>query len=305
MLLFPAPGKLDPKKLPPIAELIKRSGNADKGRDILAKSMTSEAQCLKCHMVRGQGGQIGPDLSMVGKKGSLENLFESLLVPSKAIADQYVSWKIDTIDGQSLVGLIVSESESTVVLRDANGKDYTIPVADIDGRSKSLVSLMPENLVAALTEDELVDVVAFLKTLQTPSLTPDAWQVAGPFPAESMAAALAKEFGPEQTVTSVEWKTIHSAGNGYFDLATFHGNAAANSASYLSREIESPADQEATFLLGTDDGAKLWVSGREVWATDATRAAAPEQDRVTVKLKKGQTRCFSRWPTAATRTGFT
>ena len=292
MLLFPAPGKLDPKKLPPIGDLITRSGNADKGRDILAKSIKSEAQCLKCHMVRGQGGQIGPDLSMVGKKGSLENLFESLLVPSKAIADQYVSWKIDTIDGQSLVGLIVAESESTVVIRDANGKDYKIPTADIDGRSKSLVSLMPENLVAALTEDELIDVVAFLKTLQTPSLTPDSWLIAGPYPAPTMQKALAEvqaiepgENGP--ATGAINWDTIQAAGNGYFDLAAHHGAKAANSASYLARDIESPADQEATFLLGTDDGARLWVNGKEVWHTDATRAAAPEQDRVTVKLKKG------------------
>ena len=298
LLLFPAPGKLDPKKLPPISELVKRTGNADRGRELLAKSAKSEAQCLKCHMVRGQGGAIGPDLSMIGKKGSKENLLESILIPSKAIADQYVSLKVDTVDGQTIVGLVVGETETTLTLRDANGKDYAIPVANIENRSKSLVSLMPENLVSALTEDELLDLVAYLQTLQTPSLTPDSWHAVGPFPAESMAAALAKSFGPEKAPFAIVakfpanggtigWSMLRSTGNGYFDLAATHGAQAANSATYLYREIESPVNQEVTFLLGTDDGAKLWVNGEEVWQTDATRAAAPEQDRVTVKFKAG------------------
>jgi putative heme-binding domain-containing protein len=298
LLLFPPPGKLDPKKLPPISELAKRQGNPENGRQLMIKSVTSELQCLKCHMIRGQGGQIGPDLSMIGKKGSKENLLESILMPSKAIADQYVSLKVDTVDGQSIVGLVVGESETTLTLRDANGKDYAIPVADVERRSKSLVSLMPENLVAALTEDELLDLVAYLQTLQTPSLTPDSWHAVGPFAAESMAAALAKEFGPEKAPFAIAakfpvnggtvgWTTLRASGNGYFDLATVHGPKAANSATYLYREIESPVNQDATFLLGTDDGARLWVNGEEIWQTDATRAAAPEQDRVTVKLKAG------------------
>ena len=60
--------------------------------------------------------------------------------------------------------------------------------------------------------------------------------------------------------------------------------------SYLYREIESPADQDATLLLGTDDGAKLWVNGKLVYTSTRHRAAAPEQDRVKVKLKKGTNR---------------
>src|SRR5262249_50292968 len=87
---FPPPGKLDPKKLPSPSALANRKGNAKHGQELLAASVTSNLQCLKCHTVRGVGGQIGPDLSMIGKKASRENLFESILLPSKAIADQYV-----------------------------------------------------------------------------------------------------------------------------------------------------------------------------------------------------------------------
>lgn len=165
LLLFPAPGKIDLAKLPPISELAKRTGNADRGREIMAKSLTGEAQCLKCHTINGTGGQIGPDLSLIGKKGSRENLFESILQPSKAIDDQHVTWRVDTEDGQSVVGLLVQETDSTITVRDANGKDHKLPAKGSEKRKQPL-SLMPDNLATVLTEDELVDLVEYLATLR-------------------------------------------------------------------------------------------------------------------------------------------
>jgi len=292
MVLFPAPGKLDPKKLPPIAELVKRVGNPINGKLLMAKSLTGESQCMKCHMVRGMGGSIGPDISMIGKKGSKENLYDSLLTPSKAIADQYATWKLDSDDGQSITGLLVGETETTLTVRDANGKDYQFPVKGTD-RKKQLTSLMPDNLIATFTEDDLVDVVEYLMTLKTPTLTPDSWHIAGPF-GSAGDADLDKDFGPEKGAVdlsakydNVSWKTVRPANTGYVDLAVLHGPKAVNSLSYLYRVIESPVDQEATILLGTDDGCRLVVNGAKVFGHERHEAAAPERDSVKVKLKKG------------------
>jgi putative membrane-bound dehydrogenase-like protein len=306
LIAFPAPGKLNPKNLPPVAELVKRTGSAERGKQVWAASLTGAAQCAKCHMVRGVGGQIGPDLSMIGKKGSAENLFDSILDPSKAIADQYLQHQVRTTADLTVTGLLVADTPQAITLRDANGKDTTIPKAEVEGEVRKLkVSIMPEDIVAALTEDELIDLVAYLQTLQTAALTPDSFRVAGPFPAPSMDAALDTQFGPEKGAFDPEakfkggaasggreapvvgWRTIRPDGKGYFDLAAFHGDAGNNSASYLYAEVESPAEQDAEVLLGTDDGARLWVNGQEVFVTRATRAAAPEQDRAAVKLRKG------------------
>jgi putative heme-binding domain-containing protein len=158
--------KLDPKSLPSPAELAKRTGDVARGRALWEKSFTGEAQCARCHVVGGKGGQIGPDLSAIGSKGSRENLFESVLFPSRAIADQSVSWVIDTADGTRVTGLLIQETPTTLLLRDANGKDYTIPTKDVEKRSKSPLSLMPDDLIRALTEDELVDLVEYLATLK-------------------------------------------------------------------------------------------------------------------------------------------
>ena len=161
---------------------------------------------------------------------------------------------------------------------------------------------MSEDVVAALTEDELTDLVAYLETLKTAALTPDSFHIVGPFPAKNMEEALDKKYDPEteafkpdalfQPAATVPgaftWKTLRPDGKGYFDLAAHHGNAANNSASYMYVEIESPVDQAAEILLGPDDGAQLWVNGKDVFTTRETKAAAPEAHKIAVKLVKGK-----------------
>src|SRR5262249_40274261 len=154
-VVFPAPGKIDPKKLPSIAELASRKGNAARGRKIFETSAKTNLLCAKCHMVRGTGGQIGPDLSMIGKKHGREGLLESILNPSKAIADQYLVWQIQTARGLTVEGLLIEDGPAGVVIRDAEGRDTRIARGDIEKRTKSMKSLMPEDLVAHMTPGEL------------------------------------------------------------------------------------------------------------------------------------------------------
>jgi putative membrane-bound dehydrogenase-like protein len=297
MLLFPAPGKLDPKKLlNEIPQLAKRTGNASNGQKLLAATMNNEAQCLKCHMVRGQGGQIGPDLSMIGKKAAgKENLLESLLNPNKAIADQYLQYTIVTDSGVSVTGLIVQETETEVTVRDANGKDTKIPLKEIESKKKSLVSIMPDNLVNNMTEDELIDLTEYLLTLKTPSFTPAQWNIIGPFkndgiddkhPIESLSKLdLGATFDGKSG--KITWKTVKPDSKGYLDLAAHYGTEANQITSYLTRTIESPKDQEAAILLGNDDECKLWLNGETVFTNKDHKAASPEQHSIKVKLKKG------------------
>ena len=167
LILFPPAAKIDPKKLPSIAELAKHHGDAERGKKLLEASAKNDMQCLKCHTIHSVGGQVGPDLSVIGKKASRENLYESILYPSKAIADQYLQWKIDKVDGISISGLIVNETPTSITVRDANAKDTKIDKKDIDTKTKSAVSLMPENIIAYLNEDDLTDIVEYLFSLKS------------------------------------------------------------------------------------------------------------------------------------------
>jgi putative membrane-bound dehydrogenase-like protein len=298
LVAFPPPGRLDLKKLPSIAKLAGRKGNADHGRQLVLASLNSNLQCLRCHTIRGLGGNVGPDLSVIGKKASRENLLESIIYPSKAIADQYVTTVVETVKGETISGLLIEETPQHILLRDGNGKDYKIPKKDIDSRAKSQVSIMPADLLAYMTEDDLVDIVDYLYTLKTPALTLDYWHIAGPFENGKGDAGMERVFGPEKKVDlratypgksgRVAWRTVRPDAKNYVDLRTFLGSESNNVVSYLYREVESPAGQEARIYLGTDDCAKLWLNGRLVYESRQHRAAAPEQDVLRGHLKKGR-----------------
>ncbi len=300
MIAFPAPGKIDPKKLPSLEQLLSRKGNVQRGKQLLAASIKNDMLCLKCHSIRGIGGQIGPDLSVIGKKASKQDLFESILNPSKAIADQYLNWQIETTKGLSLVGLIVEEAPESVTLRDGNGKDTKINKKDIESRVKSPTSLMPDNLLVYMTEDDLVDIVAYLFEQKTPALGMDWWHIVGPFDNGEGDAGFERLMPPEKGVDlkasypgksgPVRWKTVKPDARGYVDLQAFYAPDSEQIVSYLYREIESPLDQETTILLGADDCSRLWINGEVVHASRDHSAAAPEQYTVKAKLKKGVNR---------------
>ncbi len=300
MIAFPAPGKIDPKKLPSIEQLLSRKGNVLHGKQLLAASIKNDMLCLKCHSIRGIGGQIGPDLSVIGKKASKQDLFESILNPSKAIADQYLNWQIETTKGLSLVGLIVEETPTAITLRDGNGKDTKINKKDIESRVKSPTSLMPDNLLVYMTEDDLVDIVAYLFEQKTPALGMDWWHIVGPFDNGDNDTGFERVLPPEKSVDlkasypgksgPVRWKTVKPDARGYVDLQAFYAPDSEQIVSYLYREIESPLDQEATILLGADDCSRLWINGEVVHSSRDHNAAAPEQYTVKAKLKKGVNR---------------
>ncbi|MFM7148257.1 MAG: PVC-type heme-binding CxxCH protein, partial [Gemmataceae bacterium] len=258
LVAFPSPGKLNPRKLPPLNQLATRRGDVNRGKQLLAASTTSNLQCLKCHTVRGVGGQVGPDLSMIGKKASRENLLESILYPGRAIADQYVTWILETTRGVTVQGLLVEETPEVVILRDAEGRDIRVAKSDIESRNKGPKSLMPEDLLVHLGEEELVDLVEYLLTLKTPTLTIDTWHIAGPFDNGNGMEGLDRVFLPEKLQDpqatyegkhgKVRWRTVRVGAGGYVDLATFHGSQAGQTVSYLWRDVVSPVDQQATVV---------------------------------------------------------
>jgi putative membrane-bound dehydrogenase-like protein len=169
---LPAPPKLDPKNLPSISALLTRKGNAIRGKDLLAATIKNDAACLKCHIVNGVGGKVGPELSVIGSKASRENLLESILYPSRAIAHQYSTFIVETKDGKTITGVIGEETPTYIVLRDANANEHKIATSAIESKAESPISLMPADLILHLPENDLIDLVEYLYSLKSPTLTP-------------------------------------------------------------------------------------------------------------------------------------
>ncbi len=134
-------------------------GNHDKGSTVFYGK--TEVSCVRCHRIDGTGGKVGPDLSSIGLTKDRTYLLESIVHPNKVISEGFAQEKVLTIDGELLVGIVKRESEKTLVLMDADGKEIVIEQDDIDDR-KPGKSSMPDDLVKQLTKKEIRDLVEFL-----------------------------------------------------------------------------------------------------------------------------------------------
>jgi putative heme-binding domain-containing protein len=142
-------------------------GRGLKGRDAQhGREMFAAAGCALCHQVNGEGGAVGPDLSTLGQRFTVRDIVEATIHPSKAISDQYQMVTLELADGRTMSGRIVSRDEqntriATNLMRPT--ESAAVPNGAIRKSIAHPVSTMPAGLLNALNEDELLDLVAYLK----------------------------------------------------------------------------------------------------------------------------------------------
>lgn len=141
---------------------VKREGDAERGKAIFFE--TGKAGCAQCHSVDGSASKAGPDLFAVGDKFPRRDLIDAILEPNAIIATGYEATVIETKSGESFVGVIKQADAARIELMGADAKITRIATADIKERRTSPVSLMPENLHAALTMQEFADLIEYLAT---------------------------------------------------------------------------------------------------------------------------------------------
>ena len=122
--------------------------------------------CIKCHRVRGEGKEVGPDLSEIGSKLTKEALLVSILDPSAGISHNYETYNIVLNSGNILSGILVSKTAESITIKTAEAIDKIIALSDIEEMVKSPVSLMPADIQKAMTAKDLVNLLAFLSTLK-------------------------------------------------------------------------------------------------------------------------------------------
>jgi putative heme-binding domain-containing protein len=134
-------------------------GDAGRGEKVF---WSTAGNCGSCHQIGAQGTAIGPDLSVIGKLRSREDLLESILEPSRRIEPKYAAYVALTGDGRSHTGLLVRRDERTVVLRDAQNKEIVLAAGDVEQFQPSRLSLMPAGQLAGLTAQEAADLLQYL-----------------------------------------------------------------------------------------------------------------------------------------------
>jgi putative heme-binding domain-containing protein len=116
---------------------------------------------------------VGPSLDGLATRLPKEAVLESLLEPSRTIADAYVSHEIELRDGEVLTGRIERETATELFLRTGSGVDalQPVPLASIVQRTRSKVSNMPAGMLDVLEKEEILDLLAYVLAGAEPGRT--------------------------------------------------------------------------------------------------------------------------------------
>ena len=138
-------------------------GDRANGRAVFTRA------CAGCHRLHGSGGEIGPELTGANR-GSLEYLLSNILTPSEVIQAAYRMQVVLLDDGRVYSGIPAEENEHQLRLRVANEPEpVTISVAEIESREIGTTSLMPEGLLANLSDADVVDLIGYLQSQAFPN----------------------------------------------------------------------------------------------------------------------------------------
>ena len=141
----------------------RQGSSVEHGREVFKKS------CAVCHQIGGEGKKVGPQLDGVGVRG-IDRLLEDVLDPNRNVDAAFRSTTILTVDGRVLTGLLRSEEGETLVLADSKGEEFRVSLGDIEQRTLSPLSLMPEDVAEKLPAGDVHDLLAYLlDQIQKPS----------------------------------------------------------------------------------------------------------------------------------------
>jgi len=138
-------------------------GDAATGRKIFMEK--PEASCVRCHKVKGEGGQVGPELTGIITRHDREYILESILYPNKQIAAGFESALVEMNDGEAYAGIVKGQDAQEVTLLSVeDGTVKKLKKSDIKKQIKG-PSPMPEGIGNILSKQDLRNLVEFLATL--------------------------------------------------------------------------------------------------------------------------------------------
>jgi putative heme-binding domain-containing protein len=146
-------------KLDEVAKSLK-PGDIRRGQAVFNSTKTS---CIACHTIGYVGGKIGPDLTRIGSIRQERDLLESILFPSASFVRSFEPLTVRTKDGQVFNGVPKKDAPDEIVLILAADKEQRIAREDVDEVQPGKVSIMPAGLDKQLSEQELADLIAFLR----------------------------------------------------------------------------------------------------------------------------------------------
>jgi putative membrane-bound dehydrogenase-like protein len=135
--------------------------SADAGRRVFFH--TGSIACSQCHRYDGRGGVVGPDLTLVARQGTREQLLQSIIEPNRDVAPQYYATLLELEEGGTFTGILL-RSAGYEIYRDTLGEEVRFQKTQIAARKQLTSSLMPHGLADQMTLEEMRDLLQFLTT---------------------------------------------------------------------------------------------------------------------------------------------
>jgi putative heme-binding domain-containing protein len=281
-----------PEQMKALVAEVSSQGDAARGESVFRRK---DMACLKCHAIAGAGGQVGSSLESIGASAPVDYLIDSLLQPGKAVKEGYHSLVVATNDGRVVTGIKVRQSDSELVLRDAEDREVAIPLATID-EQKPGGSLMPAGQTDILTRAEFVDLVRFLSELGKigpysvgKARVARRWRVPdGPvervLPGSGELTFLAKGRTP------AAWAPAYSLVSGQLPLASIpRFTIDGESKGFAQAQLDVSTPGSITLAFNSIAGLAIWIDGKPAQpATELAADLASGVHTITLVIDLGQ-----------------
>jgi putative heme-binding domain-containing protein len=293
-------GPLTAEQTAALAARALSQGDPERGEAVYRRK---ESLCLKCHAIAGAGGQVGPGLESIGASAPADYLVDSLLQPNKAVKEGYHAITVALDDGRIVTGIKLREAAGTLVLRDADDREVSLPLASID-EQKPAGSLMPAGLTETFTESELLDLVRFLSELG--KIGPYAvskerlmrrWQVLE-MNGEAIQALRRTSLDAAIAEPSLSWSPAYSMVSGVLPLEAIPAAAPVTNQffdvpalSVARSQVDVSTGGAIELAFGGVQGLTLWVDGSRVELHDrAVLTLAPGVHTLAIAIDRGKRR---------------
>jgi len=146
-------GRLPPETVP---------GDPKRGQELYR----TKGNCAQCHIVSGQGGSLGPELTEIGARRNVARLGAVLMDPEANIVEGFLQVRLVTADGRRITGVRLNEDTFTIQIRDLNGGIYSFAKGDLRDLQKEPGKTPMPSFRATFSRAEADDLVAYLASLK-------------------------------------------------------------------------------------------------------------------------------------------
>ena len=273
--------KLSAEEMAAFVADVRINGDRTRGEAVYRRASLS---CMKCHAIGGAGGKVGPDMGSIGGSAQIDYLVQSLLDPNAKVKEGYHTVIVVTDDGKTFSGIKVRQTDSQLILRNAEGLETAVALNTIDEQVNG-TSLMPAGLSDKLTHQELVDVVRFLSELGKVGglqVSRDRivrnWQVLLPSNDVTYKLRRTRLASVTEDDPAFVWQSAYSRVSGELPLndlpkVMYRGpfQKAPSALNFLRFSLDVGTAGAVEITLNSIDGVTIWLDGIQIESAAATK----------------------------------